>query len=101
MKIKIAFLVGMLFLSTTVSAEIKLPSILADGMVLQQQTDVKLWGKANAGSKVKVRVSWNDKTYDTRSDKEGNWMVQVGTPAAGGPYEITISDGKKLTLRIF
>ena len=99
MKIKIAFLVGMLFLSTTVSAEIKLPSILADGMVLQQQTDVKLWGKANAGSKVKVRVSWNDKTYDTRSDKEGNWMVRVGTPAAGGPYEITISDGKKLTLK--
>jgi sialate O-acetylesterase len=83
---------------SSLKAEVKLPSIFGDHMVLQQQTDAAIWGKANAGKTVKVVTSWNKKSYSTTSDKEGNWKLKVSTPAAGGPYSITISDGKTLTL---
>ena len=46
--IHFSFLLAFLFLSVNAEAKVKLPSVLADNMVLQQQTDVKLWGQAQA-----------------------------------------------------
>jgi sialate O-acetylesterase len=80
-------------------AEIKLPAIFGDNMVLQQQTNVAIWGKAAASSNVSVKTSWNGKSYSARADKDGNWKLKVSTPAAGGPYTVTVSDGKVLTLK--
>lgn len=79
-------------------AKVKLPSILANNMVLQQKTEVKLWGSANPNIKVKITTGWDKKTYFSSSDDKGNWLQKVKTPAAGGPYEISISDGEKLIL---
>ncbi|MDX9883251.1 MAG: sialate O-acetylesterase [Prolixibacteraceae bacterium] len=79
-------------------AEIKLPAIFGDHMVLQQQTDAAIWGKATAGKTVRVNTSWDKKSYATQADQQGNWKVKVKTPKAGGPYEITISDGSSLKL---
>ncbi|MDR3219536.1 MAG: sialate O-acetylesterase [Dysgonamonadaceae bacterium] len=81
------------------SATVKLPTVLGDNMVLQQQSDVKLWGEAQANAIVKVKPSWDKKTHSVQSDKEGKWLLTVPTPAAGGPYEINISDGKELILK--
>lgn len=81
-----------------VQAEITLPAIFGDHMVLQQQTDAALWGKASPGKSVKVTTSWNKKSYSTPAGQDGSWKVKVTTPSAGGPYSITISDGKALTL---
>lgn len=50
-----------------VTAKIKLPSVISDGMVLQQQSEVKLWGKADANSTVRISTSWNEKDYLTPS----------------------------------
>ena len=84
----------------TLQAKITLPSVIGDNMVLQQQTDAALWGKAEPGRKVTVKTSWNKKTVRTTADPQtGQWLVRVATPAAGGPYEITISDGEKITLK--
>ena len=84
----------------TLQAKITLPSVIGDNMVLQQQTDAALWGKAEPGRKVTVKTSWNKKTVRTTADPQtGQWLVRVATPAAGGPYEITISDGEKVTLK--
>jgi sialate O-acetylesterase len=80
-------------------AEVKLPAIFTDNMVLQQQTQAAIWGKASVNTSVSLKTSWNGKTYSARSDKDGNWKVKVSTPAAGGPYSVTISDGKAVTLR--
>jgi len=80
-------------------AEIKLPSIFSDNMVLQQQSEVSFWGKATASSNVTIKTSWNGKSYSVRADKDGNWKTKVATPSAGGPYSITISDGKSITLK--
>jgi len=68
-------------------------------MVLQQQSDVKLWGEATPNAAISVKTSWNNKTYQSRSDQKGQWLLTVSTPAAGGPYEITVCDGEVLTLQ--
>lgn len=79
-------------------ARIALPSVISDHMVLQQRTTVPLWGKATRLSAVTVKTSWDRKTYTTLSDADGNWRVPVATPAAGGPYSITLSDVTPLVL---
>ena len=80
-------------------AEVKLPAIFSDNMVLQQQTDVAFWGKATPGANVSLKTSWNGKSYSVRADKDGNWKTKVSTPSAGGPYTVTISDSKAVTIK--
>lgn len=80
-------------------AEVKLPSIFADGMVLQQQTVCHLWGSTTTGKAVKVKTSWDGKTAVAHPDSEGKWKIDLATPAAGGPFTITLDDGTKKTLR--
>ncbi|MEQ7799489.1 sialate O-acetylesterase [Pedobacter sp. ASV1-7] len=81
------------------SAEVKPASIFTDHMVLQQQTDVAIWGWANNNSLVTLTSSWNKKKYTVKTDETGKWKLKIATPKAGGPYEITISDGKNITLK--
>jgi len=89
----------LLFLySSQINAEIKLPAIFGNNMVLQQQTDAAIWGTSSVNKSVEVTTSWNSKSYTTQSDARGNWKLKVATPAAGGPYSITISDGNPLIL---
>lgn len=80
------------------SAEIKLPAIFCDNMVLQQQSEATIWGRATNNSMVKITPSWNKKSYKTNASADGSWKLKIETPSAGGPYEITISDGKTLKL---
>ena len=68
-------------------------------MVLQQQSNAAIWGWATAGSSVMVTTSWNKKKYSTTTGSNGKWTLKVATPAAGGPYEITISNGTAVVLR--
>src|SRR5690606_35198702 len=86
-------------LSTSLKAEVKLPAIFGDNMVLQQQTDAAIWGTASANKTVTITTSWNKKSYSAKADSQGKWKTKVQTPAAGGPYSISISDGKTLTLK--
>jgi len=79
-------------------SSLTLPSILGDHMVLQQGTNANIWGWADPGAKVKVTTSWNDLSYRTRSDQDGNWMVEVETCAAGGPYDISIKADTTIVL---
>jgi sialate O-acetylesterase len=94
----ILLLVCLLFSLENIQAKVKLPSILGDNMVLQQNTSVKLWGWAGENAKITIKASWDKKTYTTFSDSEGGWLLMVNTPEAGGPYKITISDGEALIL---
>jgi sialate O-acetylesterase len=85
--------------SGSLFAEIKLPAIFGDNMVLQRQTDAAIWGKAAINSTVRVTTSWNNKTYTTRAGSGGEWKLKVATPSAGGPFTITLTDGKALKLQ--
>lgn len=74
------------------AAGISFPAFISDGMVLQQRSKASLWGKSAENSAITVVTSWDNKKYTTRSDKRGNWKLQVVTPAAGGPYSITFEE---------
>lgn len=89
----------LILLSVNLKAEVKLPAIFGDNMVLQQQTDAAIWGQATANKTVEITTSWNNKSYSAKADSNGKWKIKVQTPSAGGPFSITISDGKSLTLK--
>jgi len=93
-----AVLILSVFSSGTLLAEVKLPAIFGDNMVLQQNSDVAFWGSASKGSTVKVTTSWNKKSYTVIAGNDGKWKLKVATPSAGGPFEVTVSDGKVLKL---
>jgi sialate O-acetylesterase len=92
-------LLVLLALSAQISAKVKLEPLFSDNMVLQQKSEVKIWGDASANKMVKITTSWNKKTYDVTSDGNGHWMTSVSTPKAGGPYSVTISDGEPVVLK--
>ena len=97
---KFIFAAATLLASCILQAKITLPPVIGDNMVLQQRTSAAIFGKAEPGKTVTVKTSWNKKKVITTADSEtGRWLLRVETPAAGGPYEITISDGEKITLR--
>lgn len=84
---------------STANAKVKLPAFFSDGMVLQQQSPCNLWGLADARKIVKIKTSWDGKTYKVVSDAQGKWKAQVNTPKAGGPYDIVLNDGEATTLK--
>ena len=75
-------------------AEVTLPHLFGDNMVLQRNTEVALWGTASPGSELSVVPSWAAFARRTTADGDGNWQMRLPTPDAGGPYEIRISDGE-------
>lgn len=96
---KVLLLIAVLIGAATISrAEVKLPAVLGDNMVLQRDSQVNLWGWAKPRKVVKIKTSWNRKRYRVRADADGKWLVKVVTTGAGGPYSITFSDGKKTRL---
>ena len=86
-------------LSIPAFSKIVLPEIFSDHMVLQQQTEAPIWGKATPNKNVKIITSWDKQTYMALSDINGAWMIKIKTPTAGGPYSISISDGNELVLK--
>jgi sialate O-acetylesterase len=94
------FLTGLLF---TVSpfflpAEIRLPSVLGSHMVLQQKTDVKIWGWSDPGEIIHIKTTWDTVSYQAVGSGNANWSVSLKTPAAGGPYTITLSGKNTIVL---
>jgi sialate O-acetylesterase len=77
---------------------LELPSLIGDNMLLQQKTDIKIWGKASPGDKIDVSASWQT-NGQTTSGKDGKWSVSLLTPEAGGPYTISIT-GKDTSLTV-
>lgn len=95
---KLFLLTALFAAATTISAKVVLPKIFASGMVMQQQTDANLWGEAKADATVKIATSWNKKTVSVKAGNDGKWTAKIQTPAAGGPYSITFSDGEKTVI---
>ncbi|MCM1356187.1 MAG: sialate O-acetylesterase [Staphylococcus sp.] len=79
------------------SSAVELPDIISDNAVLQQNSEVKLWGWAKPGLTVTVAPSWSGgKTSSAVADKEtGRWELTVATPAASfTPQSISFDDGE-------
>lgn len=79
-------------------AKVTLPPLFGDNMVLQQSAEVKIWGASDRRGAVEVTTGWNGKKYKAPVDASGHWEVRIGTPQAGGPYTLTLSDGERTVL---
>ena len=73
-------------------AKVKLPALISDGMVLQREQPVKVWGTADAGER--VSVTFMKKKYAATADNNGHWNVTLPPMKAGGPYLMQINDIK-------
>ncbi|SDQ08914.1 sialate O-acetylesterase [Chryseobacterium soldanellicola] len=73
-----------------IEAKITLPALVSDGMVLQRNQKLNIWGKADAGEKVEVKFL--NKNYKTTADQTGNWKITLPEQKPGGPYTMTINE---------
>lgn len=78
-------------------AQVQLPRIIRDSMVLQRDTKIKIWGWATAGEN--VTVLFKGKKYKTTTAPGGNWAVLLAPEKAGGPYEMQITGKNTILLR--
>lgn len=81
----------MLLIPGRVSAQLSLASVFSDGMVLQRNSTVEVWGWAASCDSVTVVPSWNEGVMaKTAADGMGRWSVEIETAEAGGPYELKV-----------
>src|SRR4030095_12542963 len=71
-------------------AIIRLPPIISSNMVLQQKSQTTLWGWASPGERFAIVCSWKEAVDSVIAFNSGKWKIKISTPAAGGPYTITI-----------
>ncbi|QRX62623.1 9-O-acetylesterase [Dysgonomonadaceae bacterium zrk40] len=86
-----------LFASPNLFSQMSVSALFSDHMVLQQKSKAPIWGNDSPGSKVEIVVSWNEKSYEALTNREGKWQTTIETPAAGGPYQIVINGSKSIT----
>lgn len=84
-------------LATTLRADVKLPAIIGDNMVLQADKPLPVWGWASPGEKVTVSLLGENK--EVTAGQDGKWMVKLEAKKAGGPVEMNITGKNKLTLK--
>ncbi len=87
----------MLFFSA--EAAIKLPALVGNNMVLQQNTTITIWGWADAGETVGIKASWSADAVSTTANADGEWKTTLQTPAAGGPFTMVIT-GRDYTITL-
>ena len=87
------------FLSSQCNAEIKLPALVSSHMVLQQNSEVNLWGWSSPDEKIKIELGWQNEILNTVADANGNWKVPINTPAADNKsYQIKLTGENAITL---
>lgn len=74
--------------SAILLADITMPSYFSDGMVLQRNSDIEIWGKANPNQK--LTVQFLDQQVPVVAGPGGQWSATVKTSQAGGPFELTV-----------
>ena len=82
------FLVMMLLFTIQLFAQVKLPKLISDGMILQRNVDLNIWGWAKKGET--VTLIFLDKSYNTVANEQGEWKIKLPKQIAGGPYNMLI-----------
>jgi sialate O-acetylesterase len=83
-------------LPLAVHADIQLPHFFSDGMVLQRDQEVPVWGKADRGEN--IRLVFQGKTYTSQADRDGRWKIMLPPTPAGGPHSIALSGKNNISL---
>ena len=77
------------------TADVRLPNIFSDSMVLQRDQENRVWGHADAGEKVTVTIA--GQSHQTVADAEGNWLVVLSPLTVGDPLELTVKGKNEIT----
>src|SRR5882762_4326009 len=93
----IIFGLWVLLVSHPVIGQVRLPRLIGEGMVLQRDTELTLWGWAAAGEA--VTVVFSGKKYPTKADAEGKWTVKLPPQKAGGPFTMDILATNQIMLK--
>ncbi|HVN57744.1 MAG TPA: sialate O-acetylesterase [Bacteroidales bacterium] len=80
-------------------ANVSLPEIFSDNMVLQQKAEVVFWGWAGTFEKVTLKADWMTSEISVAGDVQGMWKLTVTTPSAGGPFTIHIKGNNEIILK--
>lgn len=83
--------------SALLTAQVRVPAVISDNMVIQRDAPVKIWGWAAPGEKVKV--SFRGHSNSTRAGENGKWMVNLRPSAAGGPFSMEIKASNTIVLK--
>ena len=89
-KVSMCVVALLYFCSLSSDAKVKLPTIISDGMVLQRDCPIKLWGTADSNENITIQLLNN--TYQTKADDNGNWLITLPAYNYGGPYTLQIND---------
>ncbi|RYC67177.1 sialate O-acetylesterase [Spirosoma sordidisoli] len=92
----IALLCLLLAFHPTARAQVRLPKLIGNGMVLQRDVPLRIWGWAKAGERISVR--FRNKTVRTVTDAAGKWQVNLPPTPAGGPFVMAIEGSTKISL---
>ncbi len=95
----VLLLLSGLFMPGLLVANVTLPAIFGDRMVLQQQSEVTIWGWAKPLEPVSVIASWDRQAIQTKADNHATWQVKLKTPAAGGPHTLVIMGYNTIVLQ--
>ncbi len=95
---RILALVAVAMLGNGARAEVRLASLFSDNMVVQRETAATFWGWAQPGEKIAVTGSWGATAAATTA-ADGTWMLKLKTPAAGGPFTITVKGQNTIELK--
>lgn len=89
---KIILILAILLPGFTARANVTLPALFSDHMVLQQNSSVAFWGWAKPGETVRITASWDaEKEYRVQVGRLSAWTLEIETPPAGGPYRVVVS----------
>ena len=95
---RILALVALVIVGNGARADVRLASLFSDNMIVQRETSAAFWGWAQPGEKIAVTASWGA-AASTTAAADGAWRLILKTPAAGGPFTITVKGQNTLELK--
>ena len=97
MKKTIPLLFASIIFSAASFANITLPKIFGDNMVLQRNKPISIWGWAAVGEN--VTVQFNTQTKNIKADNKGKWQVMLSPENAGGPFQLTVKGNNQVNIQ--
>lgn len=101
MKLLLVILSVVIAFASFAAKTARFATVFTDNLVLQQKSDIKIWGYANPGETLSLQCSWINKVTKIAADKTGNWLVTIQTPVAGfNPESLVLTDSKNNTIKL-
>lgn len=79
---------AMLLFVNTIFSQVRLPKLISNGMILQRDANIKIWGWAAANEN--IAINFINADYQVTANSAGNWELQLPVLNAGGPYTMKI-----------